>query len=63
NYMVGEGQKPSGAELEVFDKLIISMEEQLHDFNQNKNINSKVKENLEVFSSVLMNIKKNREEL
>ena len=63
NYMVGEGQKPSGTELEVFDKLIISMEEQLHDFNQNKNINPKVEENLEVFSSVLMNIKKNREEL
>ncbi|MCK5416397.1 hypothetical protein KAI92_03150 [Candidatus Parcubacteria bacterium] len=61
NYLVGKKQKPNNLELGIFDKLVISLDEQLKTYSENKNINPKVKDNLKIFDFVLEKIKKNRD--
>ncbi|MEA1963146.1 MAG: hypothetical protein U9M94_02800 [Patescibacteria group bacterium] len=63
NYTVGEEQKPSGTELDTFDKIVLALEEQMNDFYQNENINLKVRGNLKVFEATLGRIKENRARL
>jgi hypothetical protein len=60
NFLCGEGQNPSEFENDVFDKLLSSLENQLDDFRSNEKINSKVRENLDIFEKVIERVGKRR---
>jgi len=53
NFSCGDDQEPSEFENEAFDKILSSLEDQLDDLKNSEQINSKVKENLDVFEKVI----------
>jgi len=61
NFSYGDNQEPSEFENEVFDRLLVSLEEQLDDFKSNEKVNSKVRENLDIFEKLVGTVKRRRE--
>ncbi len=60
NFMCGDDHEPSEFENKIFDKLLVSLEDQIDSFKANKKIGLKVRENLSVFERVINDVKNKR---
>ncbi len=60
NFVCGDNQDPSEFENEVFDKLLVSLEDQIDSFKTNKKIDLKVRDNLNIFERVINDVKSKR---